>query len=168
MTAWTWIRYSYAWDVTAEQLRAYEEQSEREQEGAGTYFRLRTAVIRYDYVGEHLYLPGMGEDVYLRGGSGQEVVLDVVLPLEPRPEPGIQVLLRGRLAPTRCLIVRPAKRTLPTCDWAFDTTASRFTGASIAGLVVGAMGVFIFGLYLRGWLRERKALAGQPGRDMIA
>ena len=40
-----------------------------------------------------------------------------------------------------------------------DTTASRFHPASVAGLVVGAMGCFIFGLYLRGWLRERKALA---------
>jgi hypothetical protein len=54
-------------------------------------------------------------------------------------------------------------------DWAeVDTAASRFTGASIAGLVVGAMGVFIFGLYLRAWLRDRKALASQPGQDMIA
>ncbi|MHC4247932.1 MAG: hypothetical protein ACYS9X_02265 [Planctomycetota bacterium] len=49
-----------------------------------------------------------------------------------------------------------------------DITASRFHGASIAGLVVGAMGCFIFGLYLRTWLRERKALASQPGQDMIA
>jgi len=49
-----------------------------------------------------------------------------------------------------------------------DTTASRFTGASIAGLVVGAMGCFIFGLYMRTWLGERKALARQPEQDMIA
>jgi hypothetical protein len=49
-----------------------------------------------------------------------------------------------------------------------DTTASRFHPASIAGLVVGAMGVFIFGLYLRRWLVERKALASQPEQDMIA
>ncbi|MHC5053661.1 MAG: hypothetical protein ACYTKD_02965 [Planctomycetota bacterium] len=45
-----------------------------------------------------------------------------------------------------------------------DMTASRFTGASVAGLVVGAMGRFIFGLYLRGWLRERPALRGDQGR----
>jgi hypothetical protein len=48
------------------------------------------------------------------------------------------------------------------------TTASRLTGASIAGLVIGAMGCSIFGLYLRRWLRERNALASEPGRDMIA
>ena len=47
---------------------------------------------------------------------------------------------------------------------------------AVAGLAVGApappkrrlrrregvMGVFILGLYLRAWLRERKALAGEP------
>jgi len=40
--------------------------------------------------------------------------------------------------------------------------------ASIAGLVVGAMGCFVFSLYLPGWLRERKALASEPQQDMIA
>ena len=40
-----------------------------------------------------------------------------------------------------------------------DTAASRFHPASVAGLVVGAMGCFIFGLYLRAWLCERKAAA---------
>ncbi len=44
----------------------------------------------------------------------------------------------------------------------------RLTGASVGGLAVGAMGCFIFGLYLRRWLGERKALAGEPQRDMIA
>ena len=33
---------------------------------------------------------------------------------------------------------------------------SRFTGASIAGLVVGAMGVFVFTAALRHWLNERR------------
>ena len=37
--------------------------------------------------------------------------------------------------------------------------ASRFHAASVAGIVVGAMGCFVFGLYLRRWLRERKARA---------
>jgi hypothetical protein len=52
--------------------------------------------------------------------------------------------------------------------YAIDTTRSRLHPASAAGLVVGAMGAFIFGLYLRRWLREREALARLPGRDMIA
>jgi hypothetical protein len=39
-----------------------------------------------------------------------------------------------------------------------DAPAGRFTGASIAGLVVGAMGVFVFSVALRHWLRERRAI----------
>jgi hypothetical protein len=54
------------------------------------------------------------------------------------------------------------------CGLQLFTTQGRFHPGTIAGLVVGAMGVFIFGLYLRAWLRERKALASQPGQDMIA
>jgi hypothetical protein len=46
-----------------------------------------------------------------------------------------------------------------TVQLIIDTTASRFHPASVAGLVVGAMGAFIFSLYLRSWLRERKAAA---------
>ncbi|MHC5054819.1 MAG: hypothetical protein ACYTKD_08885 [Planctomycetota bacterium] len=36
-----------------------------------------------------------------------------------------------------------------------DAAASRWTGASVAGLVVGAMGIFIFALHLRRWMRVR-------------
>jgi len=32
------------------------------------------------------------------------------------------------------------------------------TGASIAGLVVGAMGVFVFTVALRHWLKERRTV----------
>jgi len=37
-----------------------------------------------------------------------------------------------------------------------DATASRFHGATIAGLVVGAMGVFVLTVALRHWLGERR------------
>ncbi|MHC4249461.1 MAG: hypothetical protein ACYS9X_10085 [Planctomycetota bacterium] len=50
---------------------------------------------------------------------------------------------------------------------AIDTIASRFHGASVSGLAVGAMGVFIFALFLRRWLRERRTLARTPGADML-
>jgi hypothetical protein len=85
--------------------------------------------------------------------------------------PGSPLVLRGRL-------LRPSEMpslrdVTPVPDDASKCLAlvgggSRFHPASVAGLVVGAMGCFIFGLYLRSWLRERKALASQPQRDMIA
>lgn len=37
-----------------------------------------------------------------------------------------------------------------------DATASRFTGESVAGLFVGAMGVLVFALAFRHWLTHRK------------
>jgi hypothetical protein len=37
-----------------------------------------------------------------------------------------------------------------------DTAASRLTGASVTGLVVGAMGVFVFAVALRHWLGEHR------------
>jgi hypothetical protein len=43
-------------------------------------------------------------------------------------------------------------------DALLDTAASRFHPASVYGLVAGATGCFIFGLYLRAWLRERRPL----------
>ncbi|MHC4251446.1 MAG: hypothetical protein ACYS9X_20190 [Planctomycetota bacterium] len=46
--------------------------------------------------------------------------------------------------------VEPGKVTI-------DSRASRFHPASIAGIVVGAMGIFVFGLYLRRWVKERRA-----------
>jgi hypothetical protein len=39
---------------------------------------------------------------------------------------------------------------------AIDPAASRWTGASVAGLVVGAMGILIFALHLRRWLGVRR------------
>ena len=41
-----------------------------------------------------------------------------------------------------------------------DEDASRLHGASVAGLVVGAMGVFVFAVALRHWLRERRSAMG--------
>lgn len=37
-----------------------------------------------------------------------------------------------------------------------DTARSRLHPASVAGLVVATMGAFVFALYLRRWLGERK------------
>jgi hypothetical protein len=39
----------------------------------------------------------------------------------------------------------------------FEVGSARLTGESIAGLVVAAMGVFVFGLYLRSYMAQRKA-----------
>lgn len=54
--------------------------------------------------------------------------------------------------------------SIPTICLYVDETRSRWTGASVAGLVVGAMGAFIFALHLRRWLGVRRltATGGTP------
>jgi hypothetical protein len=42
-----------------------------------------------------------------------------------------------------------------------DAAASRLTAQSIAGLVVGAMGVFVFAVAFRHWVRQRRAFSEQ-------
>ena len=118
MAAWTWMRYSYAWEVTEADFAGVTEHNADKHPFVGRYVAYRSA----------------------RGGGLPETMTGRVNLREIEPED-------DELAPSPdarfCLVT-----TLP---------ASRFHPASIAGLVVGVMGVFIFGLYLRRWLREREA-----------
>ena len=76
----------------------------------------------------------------------------MVLPAsEPMPEHRREVRLVGRIG--YC-----PKDGFPSF-LSLDTTASRFHPASITGLIVGAMGVAVFVMCLRTWLRERKVPA---------
>ncbi|MHC4503115.1 MAG: hypothetical protein ACYTFI_07410 [Planctomycetota bacterium] len=61
-----------------------------------------------------------------------------------------RLVLRERFGPVPYLCM-PAPRVLVV-----DLTSGRFHGASIAGLVVGAMGVFVFTAALRHWLGGAK------------
>jgi hypothetical protein len=76
---------------------------------------------------------------------------NVILPADAAtPYCGVERIYVGRL--------RYELRMIPPAfGVTLDTTASRFHPASVAGLVVGAMGCFIFGLFLRRWLKERTA-----------
>jgi hypothetical protein len=119
MTAWTWMRYSYRWDLP---IKRYGRDTDQLRKGRWPDGLL----VRYS-----------NEWGPCEGRVGVAAMYDFDL---GRPIHVLQV----------------------------TTPASRFHGASVAGLIVGAMGCFIFGLYLRRWLIERKALASQPRRDMIA
>jgi hypothetical protein len=82
----------------------------------------------------------------LRDHSGQLDHLGVVFAARQRPQEGTRLVLHGRVGQSPYSIAFHV----------FDTTASRFHPASVAGLVVGAMGLFVFGTALRQYLRERK------------
>ena len=70
----------------------------------------------------------------------------------------IKIELRGRDAkdvPLRTSWIGRAFAWEPDTDSYVDPYASRFTPESISGLVVGAMGVFVFSVALGHWLSER-------------
>ena len=155
--AWTWMRYSYAWEMRPTDLRV------REQTGSsdgplsmkvdgsyidvyfdnscanmfvtmkGTYFSESTSDTQYFYI--------FDGDV-----SKGQWNIDLLTPPPGPPRQLSRVALKGRL-----LLRRSANMKILR----LDPNASRFHGGSIAGLVVGAMGLFVLTLALRHWLGER-------------
>ena len=145
MTVWTWMRYSYAWEVTPSQFFVIDpDRSDPPSE-------IDPALNDY-YVCVHGCLRQLPEGGH--PGTMKYVVTDwqgfVVVTARPdrTATPGDSIEFCGRAFAWRGAF-------FPTVD----ATFSRFHPGSIAGLVVGAMGCFVFGLYLRRWLRERKAAA---------
>ena len=153
MTAWTWMRFSYCHSMKP--VEAIEARADLAEDlwPAGAYVELDCLdrPIGTEYVPTadpawHVKLSGFGENPCARG-------------------------YRNRWSPTfgsATIITMHNNVSEISYEYIVFEAESRFHPASIAGIVVGAMGVFIFGLYLRAWLRERKALASQPQRDMTA
>jgi hypothetical protein len=172
MTAWTWMRYSYCWGVTIPCVK----------EGMGPW---KTTFGEEGFRGDTRRWP-LDAYVTVQGRAGntdgpsEGTVGFVTLkdPLDIRQRLSVKVprltayRYGDRLRVTgRMSLAGDVQRALAGLEpfYVFsqlDTTASRFHPTSIAGLVVGAMGCFIFGLYLRSWLRERKALACGLPQDM--
>jgi hypothetical protein len=163
MTGWTWMRFSYCWKMGAASLVKYGYRSRLDQDTtllAPSAYDASRMDNRYVELSGHM-TPRPVTSRFEKGNwqATFYVAEDYVLAnLEARGNlvEG-QFEMKGRLH-----FGHHGEYTF------FDTTASRFHSASLAALVVGAMGVFIFGLYLRAWLRERKALASGPPQDMIA
>ncbi len=176
------MRYSYAWDVRLPEICAVDDNVLWDGLDApphpleGQYVRLRGVVQGASYVmgwdGAGATEKGSGTlDIVLYAVSdrlwrGRQI--DAVVP-ETRwadeAEEWLSVRDCGKGAKNREVefvgrFIRhdglPGGSETPLQHVVVDTTASRFTGASIAGLVVGAMGVFVFAVALRHWLGERR------------
>jgi hypothetical protein len=161
MAAWTWMRYSYCWHVSAADLDDKMEQWDNLPFSPAASMFVRSSGVAS---GNELTLDGeeFFVEAFAQDAEGVLHCVEVKWPKGvPYPEAEAVFWFQGRL-----LTYAPDHD--PKGPFAVDATASRFHAASVAGLVVGAMGVLILGLYLRRWLRARKALASQPGQDMIA
>jgi len=171
---WTWMKYSYAWSVPCSCEPWIFTHQRKRYDATGYISRLRelgislpndwgrsmTASLDFDFrsaQGKYVQVSGRLkrlEDGYLAvtddEGRGMYVCLPSHRPIESATVQPIEygiVRLKGR--PRFDVWVDGTVAALVV-----DTTASRFTGASIAGLVVGAMGVFVFTVALLHWLGE--------------
>ncbi len=165
-TVWTWMTYSYAWSTTPEDVADRFEQRHAARLKLPNRTRRGTCDFA-ELIQPYLAVRGTISMDYYRMGetvdghfslSGQEQFargdLNVVLAADAKVgDFGVERTYLGRL---RCVKGAGGIGREPCASVMLDTAASRFTGASIAGLVVGAMGVFVFTVALRHWLGERR------------
>jgi len=162
------MRYSYAWEVTPKGLGSFAGRyrdddvwrpafTDPSAWPAGSFVRLTVTSEGMALFAEPLYATNAWTENPVwphADAKGWHVSRS------PGEEPRARHL-HGRLKPYRPRL--PVGSSAPDCiadgTPVVDTTASRFHPASIAGIVVGAMGVFVFvfGLYLRRWVKERRA-----------
>jgi len=161
---WTWMRYSCAWDVPLQELAKGYTDPRVKQRWVGRRARLLVSE-RGQWVAER----SLSEPTPSAPGNR-------ALPV-PYYRSERQVFWRAKANGVYSVSVAcvTSRAQLPVesageLEWVtgrimgagpevvLDADASRFTGASIAGLVVGAMGVFVFTVALRHWLKERKAV----------
>ncbi|MHC4249523.1 MAG: hypothetical protein ACYS9X_10395 [Planctomycetota bacterium] len=163
------MRHSYCWEVTPEDLAGQWHERADAKEGdsrieESLYVRLRGVVrVWPDDTGmtHGIVGPGLVGTTDISVVGEKDHAIHVCLPRTgPTPPNGEIRAFTGRVIYIHHTTFHP--------DQLIHAAAGRLTAESIAGLVIGAMGCFIFGLYLRAWLRERKALASQPEQDMIA
>ncbi|MHC4198595.1 MAG: hypothetical protein ACYSU0_01190 [Planctomycetota bacterium] len=110
----------------------------------GTYFSDSSSGAEDFYIFDHDVAMGLWNTELLSPPPGS-------------PAQRARVALRGRLL---------LRNQYGMNKLVLDPNASRFHGASIAGIVVGAMGVFVFSVALRHWLEQRtKFQADTTGHD---
>ncbi len=173
--AWTWMRYSYCWDV---EPLTFSELTPPNSSWSVTNLHGRYVRVSGSVMNVQRGRPNAFPDVpMLEVRDRQWPRLSVVSVIFPDSadlpcESGGHATFIGRAhalfsdedrehfwnaRPStklngRVVLLDPMRFGQPIVD----TTASRWHGASIAGLVVGAMGVFVFTVALRHWLGERR------------
>jgi len=150
MTAWTWMRYSYCWEVCPCDLfecRCDDSSPETRDPSPDLSWRGRYVRIRGRESGGNY-----GPNDSAVAISTRDCVVHVWFPAPKVKRASGQ---RGR-------VVGQVQFDGMTLGYPVmvDASASRLHPASVGGLFVGVMGYLVFRLYLFAWLRERKALAG--------
>jgi hypothetical protein len=150
--AWTWMRYSYAWDVAADRvLELVKRDGVRDGPTSTRFLVGRYASLSGGTIDRSS--PGITRESPFFEGWTYRIprcngCILIAVRTTPDASPHADARLTGRFVRYDGLV-----------QHCFDFTASRFTWHSITGLAVGAVGVFVLGFYLRRWLRRLKAAA---------
>ena len=155
--AWTWMRYSFAWDTT---LADIENNAPAGRQGRWPDL----AYVQFEAVMGCFCFVDSGSAIAqctIRDPGSKLAAAILSLPhagSRPLPQPGAQITCRGRIHCSEVPIMGMASvRKLIEVD----AIGGRFTGASIAGLVVGAWGAFVFTSALIHWRTRRRECAAQ-------
>jgi len=162
-TVWTWMRYSYAWDAVPASFFEFDPAKcgpsynpLPDNSMLGRYVRLRgkvTGVVLSDL--DEVTHEGAATYVLLVGDPCYTTSVRVPASLQPSAPKGSEDVFLGRVVfGDRWAF--PSPSAWPVLQAEINTAASRFTGASVASVVVGAMGVFVFTVASRHWLGERR------------
>ncbi len=158
MAGWTWMRYSYCWDMGADQAaHSFNE----EVWGDGSTWAHRMVTIRGRVTNSVRWDDSMQSEVQRLGLTPP--VWEVLVELDASEHPYLMgVVCNGGIVwpENSDFVGRIGDYFGGTGRWYVDTTASRFHGASIAGIVVGVMGCFIFWLHLRPWIGRKRLRDG--------
>lgn len=146
---WTFMLFSYAWTVTPSDFEQGRDPPAHPM--VGRYVEMLPGVDAagrgFVPIRDMIDIGQFREDLYVAIADAQGDQLTTKV--------------RGRV------VVRWTLTSGPYPFLAINADAGRWPGASVAGPVVGAMGVFIFALHLRRWLRVRR-LAADAGRAFTA
>ncbi len=148
-----WMRYSYAWELTPGDLDEAR-LPEAYRNGDWPYGRRYVSVTGVLHIQRNVVRRGDDpfESGVLRLANGQEMT--VSLNKAAGIDGDMEGSIHGRLSMG---VVGDLKEHTRVTGYSplFEVGYGRLTGTSIAGLMVGAMGVFAFGMAFRDWRRER-------------
>ncbi len=147
--AWLWMRYSYRWDVAGKDLPQLRPVVPGDSDVSAVDSALEENPLAGRYVRFRGELVGGADPCFFKVTDPQGAFAWLLVgALDfPAKRHWAQREFVGRV-----VVVcgdGPTPRALPVIDIA----AGRFTGASIAGLVVGAWGVFVFAAAFLHWRR---------------
>ncbi|MHC4247901.1 MAG: hypothetical protein ACYS9X_02110 [Planctomycetota bacterium] len=145
---WLWMSYSYAWETTTKEVQEALENWETDwARRHRAYVRIVSSPLPVAYE----FASWDNERVAIQVEYDPSVVIVVETPFDCS-DVGELRLPDGPWEGRLMMSVIDGPRIAAMVD----TTASRFTPETVAGLVVAAMGMGVFALYLKKWLAERR------------